>query len=168
MGTSGARTGLGMLSKNQAAMDALGKVGAAAIVNSAHGSLNKAGGQQGQGQAPSPTSPVNNYGGGGGGGGMAAVAPPPSRGAPPRRNATPVAAPADMGQARAEYDYEGADSTDLTVQKGQVIYINAKTSEDCEYPCTKKVEYCADSTGWTCEDANGRKGLVPSAYLKEL
>ncbi|KAI9635235.1 uncharacterized protein MKK02DRAFT_32704 [Dioszegia hungarica] len=149
MGTSGARTGLGMLSKNQAAMDALGKVGAAAIVNSAHGSLNRAGGpqqQQGQGQEASPTSPSAGMAG------MNMSGPPPARGgAPPRRAAAPVAA-AEMGQARALYDYDASDGGDLGVKEGQVIYVSQKTSADW----------------WTCEDANGRKGLVPSAYLKEL
>lgn len=145
MGTSGARTGLSMLSKNPAAMDALGKVGAAAIVNSAHGSLNRAGGVQGQGQGqgqgqvPSPTSPTPSMG--------APVAPPPSRGAAPRRTA--VAAPAAMGQARAIYDYEGGDATDLGVQTGQVIYVAEKTSDDCEsFPTSlegSSVERCAEA-----------------------
>lgn len=124
MGASGARTGLGMLSKNQQAMDALGKMGAAAMVNQAHGSLSKATGKaqpgQDQLQQQSPTSPT------------AAVSPPPSRGAPPRRTpAAPVQQ--EMAQAQAMYDYDASDSGDLGVQTNQVVYIVQKTSADCEY-----------------------------------
>lgn len=128
MGTSGARTGLGMLSKNQAAMDALGRVGAAAIVNQAHGQLNKAGGKQGQAEQASPTSPVPPQ----------AQPPtqsysslPAARGAPPKRTPAPPQ-PVEMAQAQAMYDYEPSDAGDLGVQSGQMVYIVQKTSADCE------------------------------------
>lgn len=51
-----------------------------------------------------------------------------------------------------EADGRSQDSTDLPVQEGQVVSIVAKTSEDW----------------WTCEDGNGRQGLVPANYMKEL
>ncbi|WVQ70889.1 hypothetical protein IAR50_000414 [Cryptococcus sp. DSM 104548] len=56
------------------------------------------------------------------------------------------------GQAQALYDYAGTDSGDLTVQANQVVNIVAKTSSDW----------------WTCEDGNGKKGLVPATYLQEI
>jgi hypothetical protein len=62
MGTSGARSGLGMISKNQSAMDALGRVGAASIVKGANAHLAQGQGQgqgqgagQGQGQVDGQT-----------------------------------------------------------------------------------------------------------------
>ena len=50
MGASGASKGLGYLSKNPQAMDALGKMGAAAVVHNAKTGLDTARGRSAQGQ----------------------------------------------------------------------------------------------------------------------
>ncbi|KAL1410620.1 hypothetical protein Q8F55_004637 [Vanrija albida] len=80
--------------------------------------------------------------------------PPPSRrdGAGARQEDQHALADAGQGpQAQALYDYEGGDDTDLPVSENQVVTIIAKTSDDW----------------WTCE-ADGKQGLVPANYLKEL
>jgi len=48
LGSSGARKGLGMLSNNQQAMDALGRAGAQGMIRSAQAGLGPKGGQQQQ------------------------------------------------------------------------------------------------------------------------
>ncbi|WVN85407.1 uncharacterized protein L203_100553 [Cryptococcus depauperatus CBS 7841] len=57
-----------------------------------------------------------------------------------------------QGQAQALYDYTSSDGGDLSVQANQVVNIIEKTSADW----------------WTCEDGNGKRGLVPANYVQEL
>ncbi|RSH84193.1 uncharacterized protein EHS24_005702 [Apiotrichum porosum] len=84
--------------------------------------------------------------------------PPPTRrvgagaGAASGTPSPEPAAAAGEGQAQALYDYPASDATDLEVQEGQIVTIVAKTSADW----------------WTCEDGNGKQGLVPANYMKEL
>ncbi|RSH92865.1 hypothetical protein EHS25_008311 [Saitozyma podzolica] len=85
--------------------------------------------------------------------------PPPTRsasGSNSAANFSPAPAEEELGvaegQAQALYDYEGADTGDLSVQSGQIVNVLVKTSDDW----------------WTCEDGNGQRGLVPAGYLKEI
>ncbi len=55
------------------------------------------------------------------------------------------------------------------IQEGQIVNLIEKTSADCKlsvWAC-RAPSRVADVPGWTCEDGNGRRGLIPAAYLKE-
>ncbi|KAK4686240.1 hypothetical protein P7C73_g3899, partial [Tremellales sp. Uapishka_1] len=98
--------------------------------------------------------------------------PPPRRGvSQPEPEPEPEEDFGAEGQAEVVYDYASAvslaagrsllaggrahatqDAGDLPVQKNQIVNVLEKTSSDW----------------WTCEDGDGRKGLVPANYLKEI
>ncbi|EIW72793.1 hypothetical protein TREMEDRAFT_24523, partial [Tremella mesenterica DSM 1558] len=187
-GTSGAKTGLGMVAKNTGAMGALDKAGMGGLVRGADRSFNsnkdrnkveetqttQTGGKKGVSgltfghvdtssgmsafksmwkdpqKVKTPT--VEHYQPSALSHSQANLPPPPRRSVQTVEViATETETMTGEGQALALYDYVGADEGDLGVQKGQIVNVLEKTSDDW----------------WTCEDGNGQRGLVPAAYLKE-
>ncbi|SCV70706.1 BQ2448_3468 [Microbotryum intermedium] len=75
---------------------------------------------------------------------------------PPYRVTQAALAPplnsAGLGQTKALYDYEGAEQEDLAVKEGEVVTVVEDVSD----------EWCK------CEAGDGRKGIVPRAYLEAL
>ncbi|KDE07924.1 hypothetical protein MVLG_01833 [Microbotryum lychnidis-dioicae p1A1 Lamole] len=70
---------------------------------------------------------------------------------PPDRT-VPLNAASGLGRARALYDYEGAEEEDLQISEGEVVTV---------------VEHVSDEW-WKCQAEDGRKGIVPRAYLEAL
>ncbi|SCZ99286.1 BZ3500_MvSof-1268-A1-R1_Chr7-1g09463 [Microbotryum saponariae] len=75
---------------------------------------------------------------------------------PPPPRTVPSNAASGLGRARARaralYDYEGAEEEDLQISEGEVVTV---------------VEHISDEW-WKCQAEDGRKGIVPRAYLEAL
>ncbi|PWN36133.1 uncharacterized protein FA14DRAFT_52101 [Meira miltonrushii] len=76
-----------------------------------------------------------------------------SRTAPPPAPAPRVKAePASLGQAEVLYDYNGTEAEDLSVKRYDIIDLVEKISEDW----------------WKGRSSDGREGIVPSTYVKQI
>lgn len=76
-----------------------------------------------------------------------------SRTAPPPAPAPRLKAePTSLGQAEVLYDYNGTESEDLSVKRFDIIDLIEKISEDW----------------WKARSNDGREGIVPSTYVKQM
>lgn len=57
-----------------------------------------------------------------------------------------------LGTAEALYDYEGTDAEDLRLQQGEKVALVQKVSEDW----------------WRGRAADGREGIFPTTYVRQL
>lgn len=78
------------------------------------------------------------------------AAPPPA----PALRTTPAPAPdePEFGQAEVVYDYNGTELEDLSVKRFEIIDLIEKVSDDW----------------WKARATDGRTGIVPSTYVKQI
>ncbi|SGY78704.1 BQ5605_C008g04918 [Microbotryum silenes-dioicae] len=92
---------------------------------------------------------------------------------PPHRT-VPLNAASGLGRARALYDYEGAEEEDLQISEGEVVTVvehGESFSGSKMFACTQihRLAFATVSDEWwKCQAEDGRKGIVPRAYLETL
>lgn len=71
-----------------------------------------------------------------------------------------------MPQCKALYDYQAADTDELSLHAGDVIELLSKGKALDKFVTSNASP--ADASGWWCGRLNGQEGLFPGNYVQEI
>ena len=71
-----------------------------------------------------------------------------------------------MPQCKALYDYQAADTDELSLRAGDVVELLSKG--EASNRLIANDPFPADASGWWCGRLNGQEGLFPGNYVQEI